>query len=58
MHFLKMVLMIWSLFGVLTTLGFLWLGRKGVKALEQPARREPAFTQRKKPVVVARSNAA
>jgi len=58
MHFLKLVAMIWFCFGVVTTLGFLWLGKKGVQALDQPGRKEPAFKPHKKASVVVSSNAA
>lgn len=58
MHFLKLVVMIWFCFGVLTTLGFLWLGRKGVQALTEPNIREAALDRRHKPATVISSNAA
>jgi len=58
MHFLKLVAMIWFCFGVLTTLGFLWLARKGVQALTEPDRKESAVDRRHKPAAVISSNAA
>jgi len=58
MHFLKLVVMIWLCFGVVTTLGFLWLGKRGVKALDLPSKKEPSFAPHKKAPVVVSSNAA
>jgi len=58
MHFLKLVVMIWFCFGVLTTLGFLWLGRKGVQALEHPSKKEPSLDRRPRAAAVVSSNAA
>jgi hypothetical protein len=57
MHLLKLILVIWFWFGVLTILGFLWLGRKGVQALDKPGK-EPSFEKHPKPSAVVRSNAA
>ena len=58
MYLLKLVAMIWFCFGVLTTVGFLWLGRKGVQALTEPKRKEAALDRRHKPAAVISSNAA
>ena len=57
MHFLKLVAVTWLCFGVLTILGFLWLGRKGVRALEQP-KEDPILKQHGKVAAVASSKAA
>jgi len=58
MHFLKLVVMIWFCFGVVTTLGFLWLGKRGVRALDQSSKKEPSFIPSKKAPVVVSSNVA
>jgi len=58
MHFLKLVVMIWFCFGVLSTLGFLWLGKKGIQALEQPSKKQPSLDRRPKTAAVVTSNAA
>jgi len=58
MHFLGLVATIWFCFGVVTTLGFLWLGKRGVRALDQCGEKDPPFKPQKKAPVVASSNAA
>jgi len=48
----KLILLIWFWFGILTILGFLWLGRKGVQALMD---KETSTERHKKAVVSAKA---
>jgi hypothetical protein len=58
MHFLRMLLVMWFSFGVLTIFAFLWLGKKGVQALSPTAKKEAGFDLHQKRQAVVTSNAA
>jgi hypothetical protein len=58
MHFLRLFFFTWLSFGFLTILVFLWLGRKGVQALDHPAKKEAGFDLHQKHPTVVTSNAA
>jgi hypothetical protein len=58
MHFIRLLLTMWFSFGVLTIFAFLWLGRKGVQALDRSAKKESGFDLHQTPQTVITSNAA
>jgi hypothetical protein len=58
MHFLRMLLVAWFSLGILTIFAFLWLGKKGVRALNPAARKETGFELHRKTQTVVTSNAA
>jgi hypothetical protein len=58
MHLIKLVMLGWISFGVLTMLGFLWLCERSVRALDQPVKKQPAFDHRVKSAAAASSKLA
>ncbi len=58
MHFIKLLVLGWMSFGVLTLFGFLWLCARTVRAVDQPAKTRPSFDQRAKAAAVASSKVA